>query len=310
MLKKQEPRYDLEVANSAKDGLAKVKNTPYEAILLDYRIPDMNGLEFLDRLNEISENPPPVIMVTAMGSEELAARAMKKGICDYITKNSEYLLNMASIIHNAVKRFRALKERDKILSRFNQIQLMLNTIMEKFYPFLLVLDNELKIIGANRNFCDFIGSDLESIKGKYLTDLVQPEDLPRLNAILPLEAKAPIQISFFVKKITGEPKEFLFWAIPSDLSAIQSSEYQFYGNLLESTFPITYEVQKERIDKILKNLSFRQHEINNSLSVVLSSIELLERMIENRDEKIDSVLDKITHGVRRILELNQGIIES
>ena len=57
-----------------------------DLILLDYEMPDMSGLEFLHALRELPEgHMPAVILLTGMGSEQVATDAMKKGAIDYVS---------------------------------------------------------------------------------------------------------------------------------------------------------------------------------------------------------------------------------
>jgi len=73
-------------AGSAEVGLALCQKQHCDAILLDFRLPDMTGLEFLDELKQQSDAPLPVIMLTGQGDERVAVQAMKRGAQDYLVK--------------------------------------------------------------------------------------------------------------------------------------------------------------------------------------------------------------------------------
>ena len=73
------------VAGSGETGLAMVRKDHFDLILLDYKMPGMNGIEVLEAVKGI--NPEiDVIMMTAFGTIETAVGAMKSGAADYITK--------------------------------------------------------------------------------------------------------------------------------------------------------------------------------------------------------------------------------
>ncbi|MCU0548802.1 MAG: PAS domain-containing protein [Leptolyngbya sp. Prado105] len=58
-----------------------------DVILLDYRLPDKDGLEFLTELRgDAGEKCPPVILITGQGSETIAVQAFKQGVADYLVK--------------------------------------------------------------------------------------------------------------------------------------------------------------------------------------------------------------------------------
>jgi len=73
-----------------------------DIILLDYSLPDKNGLEVIDSIYEKFQYlPAPIVLVTAYGSEHLAKEAMRKGAYDYITKDGDFL----STLPEYIKRF-------------------------------------------------------------------------------------------------------------------------------------------------------------------------------------------------------------
>jgi len=76
--------YEVITANGGKEALEKIKEKP-ALVLLDVMMPDMNGLQVLEKIKEIAPSME-VIMVTSMADEDIALSSLKKGACDYITK--------------------------------------------------------------------------------------------------------------------------------------------------------------------------------------------------------------------------------
>lgn len=77
--------YAVTRANDGAQALLQVDKTDPELVLLDYRMPDMNGIEVLRAIRESKPNLP-VIIITAHGSIERAVEAIKAGADDFITK--------------------------------------------------------------------------------------------------------------------------------------------------------------------------------------------------------------------------------
>lgn len=87
LLKDPHQSYQILEADSAKDGLALFQEILCDAILLDFCLPDMTGLEILDQLkHERFEASARVIMLTGQGDPEVAVQAMKNGVQDYLIK--------------------------------------------------------------------------------------------------------------------------------------------------------------------------------------------------------------------------------
>lgn len=81
--------FEITEAHNGNEGLTRCREDRPDCILLDYRLPDLDGIGFLDALQQAKDMPlVPVVMLTGMGNEHLAVQAMKKGACDYLSKNT------------------------------------------------------------------------------------------------------------------------------------------------------------------------------------------------------------------------------
>ncbi len=77
--------YLVTTATDGQEALQRVKEERPHLILLDVRMPGMDGLEVLRQIREI-DREVGVIMVTAVHEEEIGRRALKMGAFDFITK--------------------------------------------------------------------------------------------------------------------------------------------------------------------------------------------------------------------------------
>ena len=95
----------FEVASvfSARDGLGHLAAQPVDCVLLDYRLPDADGLGCLRKIRD--QHPDvPVVVVTGAGSEEVAVEAMKLGATDYVVKHGKYLVTVPVVVREALGR--------------------------------------------------------------------------------------------------------------------------------------------------------------------------------------------------------------
>ncbi len=89
----QEYRYQVTTCRSGFDALEKLKKTQFDVILTDIKMPELTGIELLQRIHT-ANSLVPVILMTAFAELEVAVDALKRGAFDFITKpyNPEYLL--------------------------------------------------------------------------------------------------------------------------------------------------------------------------------------------------------------------------
>lgn len=97
--------YDVTTARSGEEGLALIELKKFDVILLDIKLPKMNGIEVLKKIKEIS-GTSEVIMITGYGDIQSAVESLKLGARDYVTKPFK-LDDLLTLVQNAVSDSRA-----------------------------------------------------------------------------------------------------------------------------------------------------------------------------------------------------------
>ncbi|OGW54605.1 MAG: hypothetical protein A2Z60_03780 [Nitrospirae bacterium RIFCSPLOWO2_02_42_7] len=77
--------YNIHSVASGYDGLKAIRETSYDVIITDLKLPEVDGLQILKACKQYSPGAK-VLMITAFGSVETAVEAMKQGAYDYVTK--------------------------------------------------------------------------------------------------------------------------------------------------------------------------------------------------------------------------------
>jgi DNA-binding NtrC family response regulator len=83
-----EKEYNVRAVYNGKAGLKSIEDTQPDLVLLDYRLPDTDGMKVLEKIKKINKGLP-VIILTAFGEVKTAVGAMKAGAYDYIAKPFE-----------------------------------------------------------------------------------------------------------------------------------------------------------------------------------------------------------------------------
>jgi two-component system response regulator AtoC len=114
--------YDVEEADNGAAVIAALgkSGSHPDLVLMDVRMPDMSGIDVLDKLSDKAEGPLPVIVMTAYGSASIAIDAMRLGAYDYVSKPfdlDDVLLRVQRFFERQalateVQQLRRLAERD------------------------------------------------------------------------------------------------------------------------------------------------------------------------------------------------------
>lgn len=91
VISKRMSKRNIEVtkAYSGKDALQALRKTDFDAVVLDLKMEDMDGIEVLKIFKKIVPDLP-VIMLTGHGSEEAARDGIRLGASDYLTKPCDF----------------------------------------------------------------------------------------------------------------------------------------------------------------------------------------------------------------------------
>lgn len=97
----QEDGFRAEAVMDGHTALKKLRSEPWNLVLVDIRMPGMDGMELMHRIKKMNRNVV-VIVITAFATVETAVRALKEGAYDYVTKpiDPEYL---SHIVVNALE---------------------------------------------------------------------------------------------------------------------------------------------------------------------------------------------------------------
>ncbi|HJT76049.1 MAG TPA: response regulator, partial [Gemmataceae bacterium] len=97
--------YDVVTAGTAAAGMREVRRGNVELIVLDYRLPELNGLEVYDRLKRAGQDLP-VILVTDSGDAATILQALRAGVRDFVTKTAGYLDYLPEAVGRVLKQVR------------------------------------------------------------------------------------------------------------------------------------------------------------------------------------------------------------
>ncbi|MEH1866840.1 MAG: ATP-binding protein [Nostoc sp.] len=189
LLKDPHQSYQIFEADCAEEGLALCQKIRCDAILLDFCLPDMSGIELFDQMQQkIFKTSVPVIMLTGRGDEEVAVQVMKRGALDYLVKHNltQDVLQLA--VRNAIKQsclqaqLSKTQERQRLIAttalRIRQslnLEQILNTAVAEVQQ-LLKCDRVMVYQFTPDTDGKIVASSVESFRTVALCDRVGVED--------------------------------------------------------------------------------------------------------------------------------------
>jgi DNA-binding response OmpR family regulator/Flp pilus assembly protein TadD len=212
---------NVDTAKSAKEALAKMKDKNFDALVVDFDLPDISGIEFL-KIVRAKGDTTPVIIFTGVGRENAAIEALNNG-ADFFLKKGEdphaQFRNMVHMINQAVERRsmgRAIGTSERLLSE------TISFFSEPAYA----LDREGKVIAWNRAMADYTGIEAKNMlgkgEGKYsvpffghkasmLTDMVFDDETLIIKNGYTIISKEPGSVCAWTKTTGKEGGDRVLW---------------------------------------------------------------------------------------------------
>lgn len=164
----EDPRYSVESADSGLQALEMIRENTYSAIIADYLMPEIDGLELL-RIVRCQDNSIPFILFTGEGCELVAIEALNAGADFYLVKGEDPAPQFMVLMKN-LGEIIARKQADEALKRSEaenkKMLSLLKATLEATEDGILVETVERKIVGYNERFLKIFNLDKSQVEGK------------------------------------------------------------------------------------------------------------------------------------------------
>jgi PAS domain S-box-containing protein len=264
-----------------------------DAIVLDYSLPDGNGLEFIAKLQAQSHgNSPPVVMITGRGDENIAVQAIKLGAQDYIATFDLTPLRLqsavTSAIQNAQLRIQLQQSNDRLqssLAKIVQTEQERDSPEERLRQRFFDLSIDLLATGSfegyfvrlNPAFERVLGFTSAELMAQPFLDFVHPDDVEHTIAAAKSLSQGEMEVGFENRyRCKDGAYRWLSWnAIPY----IESNVW----------YAVARDITESKQTKAA--LEARNQELDNFVHIVSHDLKAPLRAVSNLSQWIEDDLE-------------------
>lgn len=193
-----------------------------DGILLDYQLPDMDGLAFLAHLRErqgeawSGQQPCAVVVLTGLGDESVAVRALKAGAQDYLLKETLTPDGLRHAVRGAIERVALECELEDQRRRLRDSEERFRGIVETAHEGIWLVDREGRTLYVNDRLAELLGHPADSLTGRAVVEFCYPEDedVVRVRVARNLAGQAE-QFEFRFRRADGSAVEVLASTSPA-----------------------------------------------------------------------------------------------
>jgi PAS domain S-box-containing protein len=278
----------VDTITSAPAALALLSSKSYDAIIADYQMPDMDGIEFLKTVRA-SGNSIPFILFTGRGREEVVIQALNEGADFYLQKGGEPKSQFTELSNNILYAMMRRRSEDSLRQSEAQLRQIIDLVPHMIYA----KDRDGKYLLANRAVAEGYNTTVANLEGishaRFHSDPVELRHM--------LEDDREVMMTGKTKFIPEEPYVDAF----GKHRFLQTTKVPFTtsGNNQQAVLGISIDItEHKRVEEELKK---KNEELNASYEQLTATEEELR---ENYNElaKSQKLLSESETQYRNVVE--------
>lgn len=198
---------EITLAIDCKSAISLLHQDSLDCVLLDYRLPDGDGLELVQDVRTAGLKLPMIIL-TGQGDEQIAVEVMKSGASDYLPKSKLSPETLSRSVRNAVRIYRAEREAELATQRLRDSEERYRLVLEGSNDGIWDWDIDTHEIYCNDRLYEITGLTARDVKVSYdlFCKLLHPEDRFRVSQSVAahLHNNVELDVEFRLLHTSGE----------------------------------------------------------------------------------------------------------
>ncbi len=311
-------RFVVDLAKDGLEGLTAWKQNSYDLVLLDVMLPKMSGEDVLGEILHISPEQPVVVM-TAHGSTELAAKLMRRGAVDFVSKpfRAEQLRQVCELAARRDDYLISHAQFARRLDSVQQLQNLLGNIIDSMPSILIAVDSQLRVTQWNQQAEVTFAITADTALGRPLEEL----RIGRIDIVEVRQAISEQQVKRCIRIPQKSAEAILYF----DKTIYPLNDDGKGGAVIRFDDVTERVLLEERVIKAKRMASLGElvagiaHEINNPLAGILQNTQVIRNRLDaaiskNRTaaEELGTTMETLEryHQNRGVMSRLDAIMES
>lgn len=205
----------VDEAASAAEALERIGASTYDCLLLDYYLPDMQGLVLFQAIRAAVPDMP-VVIFTGRGDEELAVELMKAGAVDYLPKASLTSERLAASLRYAMEITREAAARRRAEDELRTQEALFRTLANSIPQMTWIANGRGRRVWYNERWYEFTGMTFVELRDFGWQRAHHPDHLERVRTgqLAAFERGVMWEDTFPLRRKDGTYRWFLARAVP------------------------------------------------------------------------------------------------
>ncbi|MFN3554889.1 MAG: response regulator [Bacteroidales bacterium] len=312
--------YNTGIASTGQQAIAMMSEKHWDALVLDYSLPDMDGKQLIAQLGQNQREIPPFIVSTGRGDEQLAVDMMKLGAYDYLIKDPALLKRLPEVMERMLNDNRLEKELKQAHADLKASEERFRSLVENSGDIYLQLDSKGRYVYVSPNVFKLLGYAQQDFYGQDFTHFVHQEDLPATLSVLYDMLRKRSTDTFIQYRIRHKDGTIRYHSLTA--KAIYSDTEPFF-NCIARDVTSSY-IEERRLAQTILETEEKQKVLladllHEDLGPLMAAVKLymgkIKALDSNKEQDfeiinyMDSLVDETVGKVREIArQLKPGIL--